>query len=530
MQQALEQMSSQLTEKWGDLSKSQKIKIGVGCSVLLLTIIVGILVMNKPKHVVLYRNLELKEAASATEVLDSQKISYKVLDNGTTIQVEEKDLNKAKFALTNEGIPKGRYTFDDALNNSMSTTEDEKKAKMHRLKEVELEEALMSMDRIKQADVTLVIPEEKNSFIKADKESSASVLLTLSESIENKQVEGIARFIASSVENLDIKKVNIIDSEGNNLYIGQDEQSLASNKQQELKLAAENEIKKKVIDLLEPIYNEIRISPNLILDFDQYEELREEYVSPIEGENKGLINKEVIANSQSTNTPNGGEAGVATNGGDAPQYVVGNGSNSESKSTNKETDYINNKIVSNKVKNQGDILYTESSLAVNVFKYKEYTQESVENTLPDNMTWEQFKIENGANQPITVEQELIESIKNGTGIQNVVVNGYEKPIFIDKEVYQIDVKDYLPFVLILLIIIIALFAFLKFRKHDEIIETDPELQVEEMLKVAKQEVELDEIELKESLETKRQIEKFVDEKPEAVANLLRNWLNEDDWE
>ena len=51
-----------------------------------------------------------------------------------------------------------------------------------------------------------------------------------------------------------------------------------------------------------------------------------------------------------------------------------------------------------------------------------------------------------------------------------------------------------------------------------------------MLKAAKDQVELEEIELKENLETKRQIDKFVDEKPEAVANLLRNWLSDEDWE
>ena len=71
---------------------------------------------------------------------------------------------------------------------------------------------------------------------------------------------------------------------------------------------------------------------------------------------------------------------------------------------------------------------------------------------------------------------------------------------------------------------------MRFRKHDEEVEVEPELEVEEMLKTAKEEVELEEIELKETLETKRQIDKFVDEKPEAVANLLRNWLTEEDWE
>ena len=38
---------------------------------------------------------------------------------------------------------------------------------------------------------------------------------------------------------------------------------------------------------------------------------------------------------------------------------------------------------------------------------------------------------------------------------------------------------------------------------------------------------LENIELEETSETKKMIEKFVDENPEAAANLLRNWLNEE---
>ena len=82
----------------------------------------------------------------------------------------------------------------------------------------------------------------------------------------------------------------------------------------------------------------------------------------------------------------------------------------------------------------------------------------------------------------------------------------------------------------MLALLLIAFVVLRFRKHEEIVEVEPELEVEEMLKAAKEQVELEEIELKETLETKRQIDKFVDEKPEAVANLLRNWLTEEDWE
>jgi flagellar M-ring protein FliF len=38
---------------------------------------------------------------------------------------------------------------------------------------------------------------------------------------------------------------------------------------------------------------------------------------------------------------------------------------------------------------------------------------------------------------------------------------------------------------------------------------------------------LEEIELSDKSETRIMIEKFVDENPEAVALLLRNWINEE---
>ena len=38
---------------------------------------------------------------------------------------------------------------------------------------------------------------------------------------------------------------------------------------------------------------------------------------------------------------------------------------------------------------------------------------------------------------------------------------------------------------------------------------------------------LEDIDLEAKSETRKMVEKFVDENPEAAASLLRNWLNED---
>ena len=62
-------------------------------------------------------------------------------------------------------------------------------------------------------------------------------------------------------------------------------------------------------------------------------------------------------------------------------------------------------------------------------------------------------------------------------------------------------------------------------------ELEPELSVETLLQTTKENEEenLEDIGFKEKSEARVLIEKFVEEKPEAVASLLRNWLNED-WE
>ncbi len=56
---------------------------------------------------------------------------------------------------------------------------------------------------------------------------------------------------------------------------------------------------------------------------------------------------------------------------------------------------------------------------------------------------------------------------------------------------------------------------------------EPELSVEDLLATTQEESHLDEIELDDKSETRILIEKFVDENPEAVASLLRNWINEE---
>ena len=86
---------------------------------------------------------------------------------------------------------------------------------------------------------------------------------------------------------------------------------------------------------------------------------------------------------------------------------------------------------------------------------------------------------------------------------------------------------------VLAVLIFALLGYVVFRstRKEKETEIEPELSVESLLETTKQaeQEDLEDIGYNEKSEIRVLIEKFVDENPEAVASLLRNWLNEE-WE
>ena len=88
-------------------------------------------------------------------------------------------------------------------------------------------------------------------------------------------------------------------------------------------------------------------------------------------------------------------------------------------------------------------------------------------------------------------------------------------------------SNILMIVLAVLIVALLIFVVFKGTAPMETTELEPELSVEQLLATTKENQSLEDIEFGEKSETRRMIEKFVDENPEAVAQLLRNWINED---
>ena len=151
------------------------------------------------------------------------------------------------------------------------------------------------------------------------------------------------------------------------------------------------------------------------------------------------------------------------------------------------------------------------------------------NGLLDDMTYEEYVARHSEPIRTATPDELISLIAKATGIpeENVVLITYDDINYTPMEEVAKDWTFY--FQLLLAVILIAFLLFVVFRGMApvEVTELEPELSVEQLLATTKENQSLEDVEFSEQSETRKMIEKFFEENPEAVAQLLRNWLNED---
>ena len=149
----------------------------------------------------------------------------------------------------------------------------------------------------------------------------------------------------------------------------------------------------------------------------------------------------------------------------------------------------------------------------------------------DKTTWDQFISQNNKISTTTVSTDEINLISAATGVSTnkITVLAYNVPQFVSSTKSSNGISNYLMIILTVLIIALLIFVILRGASPLAAEDEEPELSVEQLLATTKENQSLDDIEFSDKSETRKMIEKFVDENPEAVAQLLRNWLN-DEWE
>ncbi|MBP5745514.1 MAG: flagellar M-ring protein FliF, partial [Lachnospiraceae bacterium] len=266
----------------------------------------------------------------------------------------------------------------------------------------------------------------------------------------------------------------------------------------------------------------------LDLDFSVVKKTSHSY-TPADGQSQGVLSSEDIYNSEATGRV-AGVPGTDSNGEDNTTYVIQDNQNSSSTVTEESRKYLPNEMIVEETIPAGLIKYASSSVSVAAIKYKALKEEDAKTQgLLDGITWEEYKLANQQRTRIDVDESMIDLVANASGIpkESITIVAYEEPLFIDKEGTSVELSDIVQIILIIVILGLLAFVILRGMKTEKVEEVEEELSVESLLQSGPAPAEIDSIEVEEKSETRKVVDKFVDENPEAAAALLRNWLNED---
>ncbi len=275
------------------------------------------------------------------------------------------------------------------------------------------------------------------------------------------------------------------------------------------------------------LFNNVEVGLNLDIDFSNVEETNREFSYP-EGQTEGFLQ----SSREYESTAQGGQAAIpGTDSNDADSYVTQDGNITESSTTDAQRQYLFNERLRKITGGSGEVNYDTSSISLVATTYRTYNEDTMrELGQLEDTTFEEFKADNSARVKTEVDEDFYQLVANATGfpVENISIITYEVPVFQYSSGSGRTAADY--FQILLAVLIFALLGYVVFRstRKEQVQELEPELSVESLLaSTREQENDMEDIAYSEKSEARVLIERFVDEKPEAVASLLRNWLNED---
>lgn len=512
MSESIQQMTRQLNEFWNNLEKKKKIKLIVGSAIILFSISALILFVTRTKYEILYSGLNLNDAAIVTKKLDEINVPWKDEKNGTTILVPQKMVSRAKMELASEGIPKGRYSREDALNDSSWTmTEYDKKQRANYGRENDLALDIEKIDGVEEASVFLNIPENTSYVLNNDEKPSASVFITLSrgQALTSNQVRGIQDHVGRAV-GMEPENVSVVDDFGRVLTVTNDNQEgFDLTEQLNMQHGLQEKINKSIKDFLESVfgYGNVVVRSGVKMDFDTEMTSIQEFNPPVEGMEEGLVRSMERLEEQMENMVDGGVPGVDSNVDDVTDYVQQTGENSKYNKASETINFELNEINKQIRKAPGQV----ESITVAIILNKD--------SLPDSELNDEFK------------NEITDLIYAATGLDTKQVEisamKFNDTLAVRGEI-DIDTEEnaqsWLWYLLLAIPLIGGLGTIIVYRKRKR-----EEVDINEMIEQKASEMAIiEDIDFNsEKSKVKEQISNFVDKKPDAVAQLLRTWLNEE---
>jgi flagellar M-ring protein FliF len=523
MSNFLNAVRRQITDFLKKTSKKQKIFFVIGAVAAIAVIVVLSAVLGREEYVVLYSGMNEAEAGEVMSMLGDMGVEARAQGPGT-ILVPAGNADELRMRLASEGYPKSGLNYDIfAGSTSLGTTDLQTQTYLQYQLQENLRATIMKLDRVEDCVVIINMPSESLFVLSSDeKEASASVMLKVKGggTLKDEEVKAISHLVLKSVSGLKPENISIVDSSMTLYDVTGESREEYTTTQYELTQLTKDTYKQQVLSVLTPVFGEENVSAtvNVVLNFDQQTVSAVEFKPPNQNSDEGLaVSLEELYEKTRGEGSAEGVAGTDSNGVGVPEYVIDDSNIDEFETISRTVNYELNELQTQIVKQQGTIEKLSVAVLLNSGFGDEDYSESVTNLVSQAIGVDKqfISVESlpfftkAGDDTTDVFQErasLIGSLKNKELIKTLIIAA----------------------AVVLICLFILKFVYSFFRPRERIAALAGGNADGSLNDGSDIQQELAEIALTSKNKNIEKIEKFVDRDPAAAAQLLRNWLLEND--
>lgn len=499
-----------------NLDKSKKRLLFILSATLIIIITVSTVLLSRKSYTVLYTNMDPQEAGEVMARLDEMGVDAKA-SGEDTILVDSGKADSVRMQLAAEGYPSSGLNYDIFKQASgLGTTDLEKQVYLQLQLQENLRKTLRQLEKVDDAVVNLNLSKD-SPFVLSDDEkpATAAVMLKLKagKTLKQEEVRAIAELVSKSISGLSIDNVRIIDTNMNLYRIQDDTEQPNIGSQYEFAQSVREQLQSQVLNLLTPVFGEGRIlaQVNVVLDFDKKVTESVKFEPPVEGSNEGLVVsvRELV---ERIYGENGGTVGVDPNTG-APTYPDLTDEDSIYYKMTKEANYELNETRTRIEQAQGKIEKLSVSVILDSAKVEGDYSENVKKLISTAVGVD--------NEYITVDM-LPFSAGGDTDSEDVF--NKQKSLLDSMHAAELTKLIILAGAAVaVLLLLVIMVKTLRSRPAMQTAGVKVDLMADEVIVPD----EKKEIPITKEDTNLSQLEKYIDMSPQSVAQLLRNWLTDE---
>jgi len=304
-------------------SGGQKIMLALGVAAAVAVMAAVWMWGQQPDYRVLFSNFSDRDGGSIVAELEKMNIPYKYSEGGGAVLVPADRVHDARLKLASQGLPKGgNVGFELMENQKLGSSQFVERVNFQRAMEGELARSIESVSAVQSARVHLAMPKD-SVFVSEQKTPTASVLLNLhpGRALDLQQISAIVHLVASSVPELPIKNVTVVDQHGN--LLSETGKMASANGMDPSQIKYVQELQQNVVKRIESIItpivgpNNVRAEATADVDFSRSQQAVESY-KPNQTPDAMVIRSQQTSEALNGTGNPGGVPGALTNQPPAP--------------------------------------------------------------------------------------------------------------------------------------------------------------------------------------------------------------------